>query len=150
MSVRRKYLVPFATASAGLMALIVVGLAFVMSGRGPADANNGAVAKGTISDDDLPRVQTMTVEKRDLARTIELPGTVEGFETADLFAKVGGYLEEITVDIGDRVTEGKVLARLRIPEMHDELEVKRSAVASAEANARPCPPPEGFTKANAG
>jgi len=136
MSARPKYLVPWMTASAGLIVLTAVGLAFVISGCGSAGANNPAGASEAKSADELPRVRTITVEKRDLARTIEMPGTVEGFETADLFAKVGGYLEEITVDIGDRVTEDQLLARLRIPEMHKELDEKRAAVASAEANAR--------------
>ncbi len=122
----------------GLSAVLsITGLiVFSICGCGGADANTKAVAKGSASDDELARVQTITVEKRDLARTIELPGSVEGFETADLFAKVGGYLEEILVDIGDCVTEDQVLARLRIPEMHNEVEVKLAAVASAEANAR--------------
>ena len=52
-----------------------------------------------------PNVQTAHVAKQDLARVIELPGTVEGYETAALYAKVGGYLESIAVDIGDRRSE---------------------------------------------
>ncbi|MFH1922354.1 MAG: hypothetical protein ABIP48_21030 [Planctomycetota bacterium] len=136
MSARPKHLVPWITALAGLTVLMVVRFAFVMFGCGSADAYNPGAPAREKPGDELPRVQTITVEKRDLARTIELPGTVEGFETADLFAKVGGYLEEISVDIGDRVAEGQVLARLWIPEMHNELEVKRAAVASAEANAQ--------------
>ena len=134
MSERPKYLLPLITALVALIVLTVVGFAFVMSGDGTADANNAGAPKKATPGDEVPRVQTITVEKRDLARTIELPGTVEGFETADLFAKVGGYLEEISVDIGDRVGEDQVLARLWIPEMHKELEEKRAAVASAEAN----------------
>lgn len=136
MSARPKYRVPLITALASLIVLTVVGFAFVMSGDGTADANDPGTRARERPGDELLRVQTVTVEKRDLARTIELPGTVEGFETADLFAKVGGYLEEISVDIGDRVAEGQVLARLWIPEMHKELEEERAAVASAEANAQ--------------
>jgi RND family efflux transporter MFP subunit len=79
------------------------------------------------------RVQTVTVKKQDLARIIELPGTVEGFETADLYAKVGGYLSEISVDIGDSVDADQVLARLAIPEMHNEFDEKEAAVTSAQA-----------------
>jgi RND family efflux transporter MFP subunit len=51
-----------------------------------------------------------------------------------LYAKVGGFLAEISVDIGDDVTKGQVLARLSIPEMEKELLQKQAAIASAEAD----------------
>ena len=80
-----------------------------------------------------PRVQTITVGKQDLEQTIEMPGTVEGFETAEIYAKVGGYLEEILVDIGDRVMKDTVIARLSIPEMGKELDRQNAAVTAANA-----------------
>ena len=46
-------------------------------------------------------VQTIEVTTRDLEKTIQLPGSVLGFETAELFAKLGGYVSEVNVDIGD-------------------------------------------------
>lgn len=109
-------------------------LAGFVTGCGNANAEHAGSGKLTSRRDDIPRVQTVTVKQQDLLRTIELPGTVEGFESADLFAKVGGYLQEISVDIGDRVEADQVLAKLWIPEMHNELEEKRAAIASAEAN----------------
>ena len=48
-------------------------------------------------------------------------------------AKVSGYIREIKVDIGDRVSEGQLLATLEIPEMQDDL--TRAAAAIEEANA---------------
>ncbi|MFP6673954.1 MAG: efflux RND transporter periplasmic adaptor subunit, partial [Pirellulaceae bacterium] len=57
-------------------------------------------------------VEVVRVEPKDLAYTIEVPGTVEGIESASLYSKIGGFLDEIYVDIGDRVEEGKVLASL--------------------------------------
>lgn len=110
-------------------------LAASLTGCGRATPEHAGAAQKSSQSDDLPRVQTVTVEQQDLVRKIELPGTVEGIETADLYAKVGGYLEEISVDIGDRVEADQVLAKLWIPEMQDELEEKRAAIASAQANA---------------
>ncbi|MBI2478361.1 MAG: efflux RND transporter periplasmic adaptor subunit [Planctomycetia bacterium] len=110
-------------------------LALVVAGCGNLNADNPGAAKRSAAGDDVPRVQTVVVKQQDLERKIELPGTIEGFETADLYAKVGGYLQEISVDIGDRVEAGQVLARLSIPEMHKERAEKQAAVASAEANA---------------
>ncbi|MDA1052398.1 MAG: efflux RND transporter periplasmic adaptor subunit [Planctomycetota bacterium] len=110
-------------------------LILVVAGCGNAGANDPGAANKSAAGDDVPRVQTVVVKQQDLERKIELPGTIEGFETADLYAKVGGYLQEISVDIGDRVEAGQVLARLSIPEMHKERAEKQAAVASAEANA---------------
>jgi RND family efflux transporter MFP subunit len=90
---------------------------------------DGATAKN----EKAPRVETVSVQPQNLDRKIELPGTVQGDETADLYAKVGGFLAEINVDIGDEVTKGQVLAQLAIPEMHKELIEKEAAVAVREA-----------------
>jgi RND family efflux transporter MFP subunit len=109
-------------------------LGLAVAGCGNLHATNPGPSKKTAADDDVPRVQTVTVQRQDIARSIELPGTVEGFETADLYAKVGGYLHEISGDIGDRVTADQVLAKLWIPEMQNELEEKEAAVNSARAD----------------
>ena len=83
-----------------------------------------------------PRVQTINVARNNLAQRIEMPATVEGEEAADLYAKVGGYLDEITVDIGDQVEAGQTLATLSIPEMDKELERRAAGVTSAEAHVK--------------
>jgi multidrug efflux pump subunit AcrA (membrane-fusion protein) len=52
---------------------------------------------------------------------IQVPGTIEAFEIADLQAKVTGYIQKLNVDIGDRVSAGQVLAVIDVPELQDEL-----------------------------
>lgn len=98
-------------------------------GSGPNPNGSGAV-----------RVETIRVETRDLAKTVEMPGTVEGYETADLYAKVGGYLDKFfpdengdPVDIGSPIEKGQPLARLAIPEMEKQLNHKKALAAEAEA-----------------
>ncbi len=81
----------------------------------------------------VPRVPTIVVQRKDLARTIEMPGTVEGFESVELYAKIGGYLHTISVDIGDTVKEGQTLATLYVPEMLRELDQKEAEIARATA-----------------
>lgn len=83
-----------------------------------------------------PRVQTAKVQAQNIEQKIKLPGTVEGEEMADLYAKLGGYLESIAVDIGDSVTKNHVLATLAVPEMEKELEQKKAAINAAEAEAK--------------
>ncbi len=78
-------------------------------------------------------VDVITVKSEKFQRSIELPATLRGYQTVDLYAKVGGYLESIAVDIGDQVTKGQVLAKLDIPEMESELAQRESLVAQAKA-----------------
>jgi RND family efflux transporter MFP subunit len=118
----------------GGVAVLAAAAAAGCSQAGGAGSTGKSANTKPAASENTPRVQTVSVQPQDLARKIELPGTVEGYETADLYAKVGGFLEEISVDIGDHVTKGQVLARLSIPEMERELAEKQAAIAAAEAN----------------
>src|SRR5690242_14294338 len=52
-----------------------------------------------------------------IARSTTLPADVLPFQQALLCAKVAGYLKTITVDKGDRVHEGDLLAEIEVPEL---------------------------------
>lgn len=117
-----------ATAAAALVAISGCG-----SATGASTASDAASAQ-TPAEPQM-RVETVRVGRQDLKTTVEMPGSVEGIETADLYAKVGGYLAEIHVDIGDAVEEGQVLAELSIPEMQKELQQKEALRVQAEADA---------------
>ncbi|MDB5391035.1 MAG: bepF 3 [Planctomycetaceae bacterium] len=88
-----------------------------------------------------PPVQVTPIkpERKTLVRTIELPGRVEAFEVAPLYAKVTGYVASISVDIGDSVRgphgsePGAPLCELLVPELNDELAEKAAAVAQTKA-----------------
>jgi multidrug efflux pump subunit AcrA (membrane-fusion protein) len=55
------------------------------------------------------------------------------YQEVDVMAKVSGYIKEINVDVGDRVTQGQRLATLEIPEMADDLRRADAAVVRAKA-----------------
>ncbi len=55
-------------------------------------------------------------------QTVELPGTLEPWEDALLYARVTGYLQSVSVDIGSRVKAGDELARIVVPEMDAQLQ----------------------------
>ena len=82
-----------------------------------------------------PSVETVAVEERDLVNSVEIPGSVQGEETADLYSKVGGYLEEINVDIGDSVKKGQVGRAAAYSETEKALMQKEALVHQAEAEA---------------
>lgn len=66
-------------------------------------------------------------------KPIVVPATVHGYQSADLYAKIGGYIKEIFVDIGDVVKAGQPLVVLDIPEMGKQLIQKQSLILQAEA-----------------
>lgn len=81
----------------------------------------------------IPSVQVTKPQREAISRTLTVPGSVEAFEKAKLYAKVAGYLETIHVDIGDRVKKGQVLAVLDVPEMTMEYAQAEAGLAEAKA-----------------
>jgi membrane fusion protein (multidrug efflux system) len=69
-----------------------------------------------------PTVTVIHPQRGEMVRTIDLPGDVVGFYEAALHAKVTGYLKSISVDKGDWVKAGQVLAEIEVPELHSNLE----------------------------
>ena len=62
-----------------------------------------------------------------MVREVVLAGEFRPYQSVDLHAKVAGYIRTITVDIGDRVKAGQLIATLEIPELEADI-----ASASAE------------------
>jgi membrane fusion protein (multidrug efflux system) len=52
-----------------------------------------------------------------ITRSITLPGEIRAYQQATLYAKVTGYLKNISVDKGDAVTNGALLAEIEVPEL---------------------------------
>ena len=94
---------------------------------------------------DLPKVATVKPERKTLIQKTVQPGQIEAFHTTPIFAKVGGYVDQLHVDIGDKVrgpqqdgsgtiTEpGQLLAKLAAPELIEEFQQKESMVAQVAA-----------------
>src|SRR6266446_5310221 len=66
-------------------------------------------------------VQMVRPKRDEITRSITLPGNVLAYQQATLYAKVAGYLKTITVDKGDRVRQGALLAEIEVPEMEADL-----------------------------
>ncbi len=91
------------------------------------------------------QVHLVRAKRGDTTRSIVLPANVLPYQQATLYAKVGGYVKTISVDKGDAVKEGALLADIEVPELiadranyQAELEVaavdyKRVSEAQAKA-----------------
>ena len=78
-------------------------------------------SKATAAADRTARVDVINPRRAAIAQRLQSNATLEAFEEADLYAKVSGYLSQVAVDIGDRITAGQILAVVDIPELGKEL-----------------------------
>jgi RND family efflux transporter MFP subunit len=71
-------------------------------------------------------VQIVHPFRGEIARTARLPAfRILAIQEATLYAKVSGYLKTLTVDKGDAVTQGQLLAEIEVPELlADETQFK--------------------------
>jgi RND family efflux transporter MFP subunit len=81
---------------------------------------------------DAPSVAVAKVTTGDVAQVVSVAAEFRPFQEIDVHAKVAGYLKAITVDVGDRVRAGQLLATLEVPELQDELRQGEAAVKRAE------------------
>jgi membrane fusion protein (multidrug efflux system) len=72
----------------------------------------------------------------DITRTVQLLGEVRPRQQVALYAKVGGYVKTVRVDIGDRVEAGDLLAELEVPELVADEARARAELALAELETR--------------
>ncbi|MDB5390524.1 MAG: efflux transporter periplasmic adaptor subunit [Planctomycetaceae bacterium] len=79
------------------------------------------------------RVDVVSPRVGGIERSSTQPGSVHSFETADLYAKISGYLTELPVDIGDRVKVGQVLAVIDSPELEKDVQRAVADVEKAKA-----------------
>jgi RND family efflux transporter MFP subunit len=65
---------------------------------------------------------------------IVLPGRLEAWSEAPVYARTNGYVRRWYADIGDRVHAGQLLAEIDTPEVDQQLGAARAALATAGAN----------------
>jgi RND family efflux transporter MFP subunit len=65
---------------------------------------------------------------------ITLPSSLQGVQDAVVYARTSGYVHQFTVDIGDTVKAGQVLATLDTPDIDQEMHAAQAATVQAGAN----------------
>jgi RND family efflux transporter MFP subunit len=124
----------------GGLTLLALALFVIVQGLGArqSDAKNLEIKASTVN---VPTViistpiQSNKNGANDASITVDLPGRLEAFSKASLFARVSGYLKSWSVDIGDRVKAGQVLAEIETPDLDQQILQAQAEWASAKANA---------------
>jgi len=120
--------------------LLLVGLiALVAAG---AIAANGLISRARSTENLVQWTGAQAVPTVALARPVRgnaeqslvLPGNVQPFNKAAIYARVNGYLKSWNKDIGAHVKAGEVLASIEAPDLDQQLAQARATLASAKAN----------------
>jgi multidrug efflux pump subunit AcrA (membrane-fusion protein) len=93
----------------------------------------GKEKKATKAATEPPTVQVIEPTKRTIVRTVGQPSFIDAYEQTPIYPKLTGYIEKWIVDIGDKVTQGQVLATLFVPELRQSYQTKKADVAVAKA-----------------
>ena len=82
----------------------------------------------------MPTVAVITPDDRGRRTTIDLPGRLEAYSQAQLYARVSGYLKDWKVDIGKAVKSGELLAEIDAPDLDQQIMQAEADLSSAKAN----------------
>jgi RND family efflux transporter MFP subunit len=125
----------------GLGALAMLAVLVTIGASGHAARRAATIATLDAARAAVPVVHVAPVKTADSAREVDLPGTLQAFDTATLFARATGYIGKRNVDIGSQVHAGDVLAVISAPDLDQQLAQARgqlaqmqAALAQAEAN----------------
>ena len=84
----------------------------------------------------VPTVAIVAPAQVENEQGLDLPGRLEAFIRAPIYARVPGYLKSWKYDIGSKVKTGDVLAEIDTPDLDQQLMQARAALSVAEANAK--------------
>jgi RND family efflux transporter MFP subunit len=119
-------------ASVGALIVVVALLGFGVWGH--AQRREAALDTLRQQEDDIPTVRVRRVESTDAPRTLDLPGSMEAFDAATVYARATGYISKRNVDIGSRVHAGDTLAIISAPDLDQQLVQARAQVTQLEAS----------------
>ena len=80
---------------------------------------------------DVPTVAAAKIGRGDIVQVLTIAAEFRPFQEIEVHAKVAGFLKSISVDVGDRVHAGQLLAVIEIPELQDEIRQDEAAVKRA-------------------
>jgi RND family efflux transporter MFP subunit len=82
----------------------------------------------------VPTVSLAKLAHGDAGQSLILPGNIQPYYKAAIYARVNGYLKSWDKDIGAQVKAGEVLATIEAPDLDQQLAQARATLASAKAN----------------
>src|ERR1700730_11707465 len=123
----KRSLLTVATA-AGLLACVVVGYGFISRAQSKQEVVDWTRTQA------IPTVALTQLIPGNPHQTLTLPGNIQPFNRAAIFARVNGYVKSWDHDIGSSVKAGQVLAAIDAPDLDQQLSQAKATLASVNAN----------------
>jgi RND family efflux transporter MFP subunit len=117
----------------GLILLCAVAGALVVSGILPR-IKAKTVLRQETSQAAEPAVTIVHPQRQAGAQELVLPGNIQAFMDAPIYARTSGYLKKWYFDIGSRVKAGQLLAEIESPEVDQQLQQAKEELGTAQAN----------------
>jgi len=117
-----------AATGAALLACVVVAYGFLERAQSKQEVVQWTEAQA------VPTVALIQPVPGSSHQTLTLPGNIQPFNKAAIYARVNGYVESWDHDIGSPVKAGQVLATIDAPDLDQQLGQAKATLASVEAN----------------
>ncbi|HUD23026.1 MAG TPA: efflux RND transporter periplasmic adaptor subunit [Acidobacteriaceae bacterium] len=117
-----------------VVVMLVVAVFFAITGIARRVHANTELTSYTNANAAPPVSLAQPVYEKD-AREIVLPGNMQAFTLAPIYARTTGYVKSWSHDIGSHVHEGDLLAVIETPELDQQLAQARADLATAQSNA---------------
>jgi membrane fusion protein, multidrug efflux system len=118
----------------GLLVLVGVLVAGGLAAEGIwSRSDTVAALQQTADDASLPRVQVVSPKPGPRQRTLTLPGNIEAWYQAPIYAQVSGYVSHWYKDYGAEVKTGDVLASIDTPALDAQFAASKANLAVMEA-----------------
>jgi RND family efflux transporter MFP subunit len=118
---------------AGIAAILIT---VVIVAQGVATRRMADARLSTWTEDQaVPVVAVGFPDAQSAHELLRLPGRLEAFSQAQIYARVSGYIKDLKVDIGTPVKAGQLLAEIDAPDLDQQIMQAEADVGSAQANA---------------
>jgi membrane fusion protein, multidrug efflux system len=108
-------------------------LSLAMIGCNSENSGKGSPATAAAAPNEPATVTTVAVTSTKLQTIVMLPAQLTPYEQVDIYPKVTGFVETITVDRGSRVHRGQLLVKLSAPELVSQRSQAEAAVKAAQS-----------------
>lgn len=114
-------------------AVTVIATAVAASGLYTRSVESEALSNWT-AEQAVAAVSVVTPQSNANLDSIELPGRMEAFRQAPIYARIDGYLKSWNLDIGSHVESGQRLATIDTPDIDQQLLQAKAQLKQSEAN----------------
>ena len=82
----------------------------------------------------VPDVAVVSPQSGEPMQEVVLPGTIQAYADAPIYARTNGYIKSWSHDIGSHVRKGELLAVIATPELDRQVDEARASLNTARAN----------------